>query len=290
MINYFLHILVMINIYLILALSLNVFMGYTGLISLTHAAFFGIGAYTTALLMIHLKLNFFLCLLLGMVLTFIIAYLIGKISLIFKEELFVLVTLGFQMIVYAILYNWTNVTRGAYGIIGIPKPSLLGFEFSGLWSFFILSGIIAAVMFIYFKLLDKSAFCLYLKGIRDNELAFISSGKSPAYYKTLAFVISGGAAGISGALYAPYINYISPDSFNLDVSIFILCIVMVGGAGNLRGPLIGTIFMVIAPEALKYLGLPDAAADNMRQIIYGLLLVLLMRYRPQGLLGEYKFE
>jgi branched-chain amino acid transport system permease protein len=174
--------------------------------------------------------------------------------------------------------------------MGIPKPSLLGFEFSELWSFFILSGGIAAIMFIYFKILDKSAFCLYLKGIRDNELAFISSGKSPSYYKTLAFVISGGAAGIAGALYAPYIAYIVPASFNLDMSIFILCIVMIGGAGNLRGPLIGTLFMVIAPEALKFMGLPDVVAANLRQIIYGLLLVLLMRYRPQGLLGEYKFE
>ncbi len=81
-----------------------------------------------------------------------------------------------------------------------------------------------------------------------------------------------------------------PSSFDLDVSIFILCIVMIGGAGNLRGPLIGTLFMIIAPEALKFLGLPDAVAANMRQIIYGLLLVLLMRYRPQGLLGEYRFE
>ncbi len=288
--NYFLHILIMINIYLILALSLNLFMGYTGLISLTHAAFFGIGAYATALLMMQLKLNFFLSLLLGIVLTFIIAYLIGKLSLVFKEDLFVLVTLGSQMIVFSVLYNWTKLTRGPYGIMGIAKPSLLGFEFSELWSFFILSGFIAGIIFFYFKILDKSTFCLYLKGIRDNELAFISSGKSPSHYKTLAFVISGGVAGISGALYAPYITYIVPASFNLDVSIYILCIVMIGGAGNLRGPLIGTVFMVIAPEALKFLGLPDAVAANMRQIIYGLLLVILMRYRPQGLLGEYKFE
>lgn len=288
--NYLFHILIMINIYLILALSLNLVMGYTGLISLTHAAFFGIGAYTAALFMVHLKLNFFLALLLAIVLTFIISYLIGKLSLVFREEFFVLVTLGFQMIVFSILYNFTKLTRGAYGIMGIPKPSLFGFGFSELWTFFLLSGFIAGIILFYFKILDKSVFCLYLKGIRDNELAFISSGKNPSHYKILAFVISGGAAGISGALYASYITYIVPASFNLDVSIFILCIVMIGGSGNLRGPLIGTVFMVIAPEALKYLGLPDAAAANVKQIIYGLLMVILMKYRPQGLLGEYKFE
>jgi len=288
--NYLIHILIMICIYSILALSLNLLVGYSGLISLAQAAFYGIGAYTTTLLIMHLKINFFLALLLGITFTFFTAYFIGKVSLVFKEDFFVLVTLGFQIIIFSILYNWIKLTRGPYGIPGIPKPSIFGFEFAELWSFLLLSIIISGIVFIYFNILHHSPFVLYLKGIRDNELAFISSGKEAAYYKTFSFMIAGGIAGISGALYATYVTYIDPTSFTLDESIFILSIIMIGGTGNLKGPLIGTIFMVILPEALRFLGLPDTIAPNVRQIIYGLLLIILMRFRPQGLLGDYKFD
>lgn len=288
--NYLLHILIMISIYLILSLTLNFLVGYSGLLSLAHAAFYGIGAYSTTLFMIYLRMNFFLALLLGMILTFSLAYLIGKITLVFKEDFFVLVTLGFQIIIFSLLYNWIKLTKGPYGISGIPKPSLFRFSFSETWSFLCLCLAFFSLIFLYFKILHASSFVLYLKGLRDNELAFISSGKNPAYYKTLCFVIAGGIAGIAGALYASYITYIDPTSFTLDESIYILSIVMIGGTGNLKGPIIGTLFMVILPEALRFVGLPETIAPNIRQIIYGFLLVILMRFRPQGLLGEYKFE
>lgn len=288
--NYLLHILIMICIYLILALSLNLLVGYSGLLSLAQAAFYGIGGYATTLFMVNLKINFFFALPLAALFTFFLAYIIGKISLVFKEDFFVLVTLGFQIIIFSILYNWVKVTKGPYGIPGIPKPSLFGFEFSELWSFLILSLIVATIVFFYFQILHKSSFSLYLKGIRDNELAFISSGKNPSRYKTFCFLIAGGIAAISGGLYCTYVTYIDPTSFTLEESIFIISIIMIGGTGNLKGPFIGTIFMVLLPEALRFLGLPDTIAPNVRQIIYGLLLIILMRFRPQGLLGEYKFE
>jgi len=288
--NYLLHILIMIIIYLILALSLNLLVGYSGLLSLAQAAFYGIGGYASALLLVNFKINFFFALIFAAVFTFSIAYFIGKISLVFKEEFFVLVTLGFQVIIFSLLYNWVKLTKGPYGIPGIPKPSLLGFEFDELWSFLILSLVISGIIFLYFKILHQSSFSLYLKGIRDNELAFTSSGKNPARFKILCFVVASGIAGISGALYASYVTYIDPTSFTLDESIFILAIIMIGGTGNLKGPIVGTVFMVILPEALRFLGMPDTIAPNIRQIIYGLLLIFLMRYRPQGLLGEYKFE
>lgn len=288
--NYLIHILIMICIYLILALSLNLIVGYSGLISLAHAAFYGIGGYATTLLMVNLKINFFLAFFIGVILTFVIAYFIGKISLVFKDDFFVLVTLGFQIIVFSILYNWVELTKGPYGIPGIPKPYLFGFKLDQPWSFLVLSSIIAVIVFLYFRILHHSSFSLYLKGIRDNELAFISSGKKPSRYKIFCFVIAGGTAAISGALYVSYITYIDPTSFTLDESIFILSLIMIGGTGNLKGPIIGTIFMVALPEALRFLGLPDTIAPNVRQIIYGLVLIFLMRFRPQGLLGEYKFE
>lgn len=287
---YLLHIMIMISIYLILTLSINLLVGYLGLLSLSQAAFYGLGAYTTALLMIRFRIGFWGALLLGIFFTSLVAFLIGRIFLVFKEDLFVLITLGFQMIIFSILYNWVDLTRGPYGLPNIPRPSFGGNELSQLWSFSLLSVSIAGIVFFYFKIIDKSSFALYLKGLREDELAFISSGKNPTYYKSLVFAITGGSAAISGALYASYVTYIDPTSFTLNESIFILSVIMIGGTGNLRGPLAGTILMITLPEALRFLGLPDTTAPNVREIIYGLILVILMRLRPQGILGEYIFD
>lgn len=288
--NYILHLLIILNIYLILSLSFNLFTGYTGLITLAHAAFFGIGAYATAILVVQTQFNFFISLPLSIIITLGLAYCIGKISLAFKRYFFIVVTLGFQVIVYSILYNWKNLTGGPYGILGIPKPTLAGITFNQLWAFCLLACVITAMVFLFMKTLDQSSFCLYLKSIRENELAFISSGKNPAYYKTWAFTISGGIAGISGSLFASYFTYIAPGNFTLDESIFILSVVMIGGAGNLKGPFVGTLFMILIPEILGFIGISSSIAPNIRQIILGLLLVLLMRYRPQGILGEYNLD
>lgn len=288
--NYLFHILIMICIYAILSLSLNLLIGYAGLFSIAHAAFYGIGAYTATLLMMKLGFNFLLALLCGILVAGISGLLIAYPSLRLKGDYFVLASLGFQLIVFSISYNWIGLTRGPYGIPGIPRPSIFGFKVDSLPLYLILSLVILFLVFMFIRLLCRSPFGRALKALREDELAAGALGKDIPNLKIWAFVIAGGLAAISGGLYATYVTYIDPTSFNLDESIFIIAIVLIGGSGNLKGPIVGAVFMIILPEVLRFLGIPSTVAPNVRQMIYGALLIILMRYRSQGLVGEYKFE
>ncbi len=288
--SYIFHILIMICIYLILSLSLNLLVGYTGLLSLCHAAFYGIGAYASTLLMVKLGLNFFLALPAGVIIAMLFSLLVAYPSLRLKGDYFILTALGFQMIVFSVLYNWVGFTRGPYGIPGIPKPSILGFEFSSPALFLLLSAVFAFLALLILYRVSASPFGRALKAIREDELAASALGKRVANFKIWAFVIASGIAAIAGSLYAGYVTYIDPTSFTLDESIFILAIILVGGSGNIKGPIVGTIFMIILPEALKFSGIPDTIAPNVRQMIYGALLLFLMFFRTQGIAGEYRFE
>lgn len=288
--SYLLHILIMIGIYIPLALSLNLIVGYGGLLSMCHAAFYGIGAYTTTLLMVNLHVPFYVSLIAGIVLSSVLSILIAYPSLRLKGDYFVLASLGFQIIVFSVLYNWVSLTRGPYGIPGIPRPTFFGLSLDSLWAFLLFTLLFVAIsLFIFYKLY-RSQYGLILKCIRDDEMATIAMGKDTTFYKIWAFVIGSAFAAISGALYAVYVSFIDPTSFTLDESMFILTLVMVGGAGNLRGPLTGVVFLIILPEALRFLGLPDTIAPNVRQMIYGALIIFLMRKRPQGIWGEYKWK
>jgi branched-chain amino acid transport system permease protein len=280
----------MLCIYGILALSLNLLIGYAGLFSISHAAFYGIGAYASTLLMIKAGFNFFPALIGGIFVSSLFAFLIAYPSLRLRGDYFILATLGFQLIVYSILYNWIGLTRGPYGIPGIPRASLFGFEFDSIPLFLLLSSVIFLLVLFFVKKLYFSPFGRALKAIREDEIAASAMGKNLPLLKIWAFTVAGGVAAISGSLYATYVTYIDPTSFTLDESIFLIAVVLVGGSGNMKGPLVGALFMILLPEALRFLGLPDTIAPNVRQMIYGILLIILMRYRPQGIAGEYKFE
>jgi len=288
--NYLLHILVMINIYLVLSLSLNLLVGYTGLLSLCHAAFYGVGAYVSTLLMVKAGLNFFLALPLGILGAVLLSLVVAIPALRLKGDYFVLASLGFQVMVFTLLYNWTGLTRGPYGIPGIPRPSLFGWQVASLPAYFILSSVMAVLCMVLLWLMASSPFGRTLKAIREDEVAAEALGKNITHFKVLAFAIAGGIAAVAGALYAGYVTYIDPTSFTLLEAVFILSLVIIGGAGNIRGPILGAVLLIILPEILRFLRIPDTVAPNVRQMIYGALIVLLMRFRPQGIAGEYKFE
>ena len=285
--NYLLHIMIMIGIYLILGYSLNLIVGFGGLLSLCHAVFYGIGAYATTLLMKKVGLTFIPAVLLSILISGIITFLIGLPALRFRGDSFVVVTLGFQLIVFTILYNWVSLTGGPYGISWIPRPVIAGHEFSTLPEYLIIvSACLLLTLTVLFIIYD-SPFGLALKALRDDEMAAEGLGKSPVYIFLYAFVISGMVASVAGSLYATYVTYIDPTSFSLEESIFLLTVLLVGGTGNKTGPLVGVVSMIILPEILRFLGLPNAVAANVRQIIYGLILIALMFFRPQGLAGKY---
>lgn len=287
--NYLLHILIMVNIYAVLALSLNLLVGYAGLLSICHAAFYGIGAYVGTLLMVNVGLGFWPALLLAVAVTVLLSLTISVPALRLKGDYFVLASLGFQVITFSILYNWTSLTRGPYGISGIPQPTVLGLEINSPLAYFLFTGAIALVCISLLYLIGHSPFGRVLKAIRDDEMAASALGKNISRYKITAFAIAAGFAAVPGVLFAGYLQYIDPTSFTIMESVFILSIIIIGGTGNTIGPLLGTVLLLFLPEALRFLGMPDAIAANMRQVIYGLVIIVMLRFRPQGLYGEYRF-
>lgn len=288
--NYIFHILTMINIYLILSLSLNILVGYSGLLSICHAAFYGIGAYISAILMTKLGINFFFALPIAIIGSMVLSLLVSIPSVRLKGDYFILTTFAFQIIVFDVLYNWVSLTKGPYGISGIPSPSFLGYLITGPVKYFFFSLIISILCFVFINIVLKAPFGQVLKAIREDETLAQALGKNVTKFKIQAFAVASALAAISGVLFAHYVTYIDPTSFTLDESIFLLSIVLIGGAGNIKGPISGTFLLLIIPEILRFLGIPDTIAPNIRQIIYGLLLVIFMYFRPQGIAGEYKFE
>ena len=195
--------------------------------------------------------------------------------------------MGFQLIIYTILYNWTDVTHGPYGIAGIPDIKLFGlYELSGTYGYLILSTILMAIVVWLFHHLVTSPFGRALNAIRADETATQAMGRNTVMFKSWAFFLSASVAGLAGVIYASYVSYIDPTSFTLDESIFILSALFIGGIGNTKGPIMGALFVVLLPELLRFVGLPDSIAANLRQIIYGLALVLVMYFRPQGIWGK----
>lgn len=285
--EYIFHILIMLNIYVMLVLSANLTIGMANLLTMCQAAFYGIGAYIGTFFLMQFNLPFVVIAIAVMLLTGLFSWLVSYASVRLKGDYFVIATMGFQLIVYTILYNWTDVTRGPYGIPGIPGIRLLGlFELSGVYAYFALSLVVAAIVVLVFYRLVKSPFGRTLNAIRADEMMVQALGRDTVAFKAWAFFISAAVAGLAGVIYASYVSYIDPTSFTLDESIFILSALFIGGIGNIKGPILGALFVVLLPELLRFVGMPDSVAANLRQIIYGMALILVMYFRPQGLWGK----
>jgi len=289
-VNYLLHIGVMLGIYGMLALSANLLIGFGGLLTMAQAAFYGLGAYTYALLSLKLGLPFFVTLPAAILLCALVGWLFGHAALRFRNEAFVLATIGFQMIVYVTLYNWTDLTRGPYGISGIPRPSFFGLGIESVPAYFLFTLVLFAAVLGFMHLVCTSPFALSLKALRDDEAAAQTLGICPKGQYIRAMVFSAAVAAVPGVCFASYITYIDPTSFTLAESIFIACILLVGGSGNIKGPMAGVAFMIILPEVLRFVGLPDAVAANLREIIYGVMLVVIVYTKPKGLAGAYAIK
>ncbi len=288
--EYILHILILICIYTILSLSLNLLVGYTGILSVAHAAFYGVGAYVAALMALRLDSPFLLNLVLAMIAAAIIGAIVGIPSLRIKDDYFVIATFAFQIITFSILNNLVGFTGGPLGLPGIPQPVIFGVTISTHVEYLLLSLLLAWFTYFVCSRLIKSPFGRTLKAIREDEVFVMSAGKNVASFKVQVFMIGAALASISGVIYATYITYIDPTSFTVMESIFIISIVIIGGAGSLKGPIIGSIVLVALPEILRFVGLPNSIAANVRQILYGGLLVVFMLWRPQGFVGEYKLK
>ena len=288
--EYILHILILIGIYTILSVSLNMLVGYTGILSIAHAAFYGVGAYVAALMALNLHTPFLLNLFIAVIASGIFGALVGIPSLRLRDDYFVIATFAFQIITFSVLNNLVEFTGGPLGLPGIPQPNIFGFEILTHIEFLILVLILCGVTFWISNKIVKSPFGRLLKAIREDEVFVRAAGRNVSDAKVKVFVVSASLASIAGVIYATYITYIDPTSFTIMESIFIISIVIIGGSANLKGSIVGAVVLVALPELLRFIGLPNSIAANIRQILYGSLLVIFMLWRPQGFLGEYRFK
>ena len=287
--EYLIHILIIAGIYIILTLSLNLIVGYTGLPALGHAAFSCIGAYTSSLLALRFGISPWIGVFVGGFFAALLGIIIGYPSIRLKGDYFALATFGFGIIVYSIAKNWISLTRGPMGLPGIPSFSLFGYEITKTWQYLIIVLVFALITLFILRRIVNSPFGRVLKSIREDEMASETLGKNTTKYKLMVFAIGAFFAGIAGSLYAHYITFIDPSSFTVMESITVLLMVIFGGMGSISGSIVGATVLVILPELLRFLGMPSSIAAEVRQMIYGLLLVVLMIKRPQGLLGKYGF-
>jgi len=272
--EYFLHIIILICIYSILTQSLSIVAGYSGQLSLAHASFYGIGAYTAALLSINYNLTLISIIPIAMVHAGIIAFIVAKIASKTIDDYFIIITLGIQVVIYSILNNWQEVTRGPLGISSIPDAKLFSFVFNDKLSYLLLSLMCLIVIWTIIYNLTNSPFGRVLKALSEDEVFTKSLGKDVHKAKIISFTVSGMLASVSGILYAHYISYIDPTSFTINESIFILSIVIIGGMKNLKYIFLATAFLIFLPEALRFIGITSSIAANMKQIFYGLALVI----------------
>lgn len=284
--QYFLHMLILVGVYIILALSLNLIVGYTGQLSLGHAAFYGIGAYASALLAMELKFSFIPTLLFAGISAAFIGFVLGVPSLRLRGPYFAIATLGFGEITRYVFLNWVDFTGGPMGLRGIPHPiiripGLLTLEISSKSQYYYLV-LILIILTIYVSYrIANSGFGRSLIAIREDETLAGCIGIYTSKYKILAFALGTFFAGIAGCYYAHYICFISPDTFTLNESITILVLLLVGGKGTIGGPVLGAIIFTILSELLRPL-------KEFRLVIYSGILILSIMFMKEGLLGIAK--
>jgi branched-chain amino acid transport system permease protein len=276
--GYLISVAVFVGIWVTLALSLNILTGYAGQVSLGHAAFFGIGAYASAVLTVQYGQSFWIGLAGAILLTGLAGTILGLPSLRVRHDFLVLATMGINFVVVAI-FKYVDFFGGAMGIVNLPAPSLFGASFRGGMPYLAL--VLAYVIFTWFICwyLSKTWVGLAFHTIRLDEEAAAAVGVSAPRFKIYAFGVSAALAGGAGSLYAHFIGSVFPDTFVFVESIAILSMVVFGGPGTLRGPIVGAIILKAAPEMLRFV-------QDYRFAIYGALLVVMMLFQPMGLIGE----
>jgi branched-chain amino acid transport system permease protein len=289
MVSFVANVLILAVIASIVAVGLDVMIGFTGIFSAAQAAFYGVGAYTAALLSSHLHNSVLAVLVVAAALAVVAGWLLAVPALRVKDEYFIIASVGFQYIVYAVFTNWQAVTGGMGGITGIPQPEVFGFQISSTAGFLALSVVLlACVLAATWALVVRSPLGRGLKALRDNEQAVLALGKNTVGLRIWAISIGCAWAAIGGVLYAYYVTFINPESFTVDQSVIFMTMVVFGGVGTLVGPVAGALFVTIFPSLLNLLGLPSQWMGPLQEIIYGLALIVLMIYRPEGLLGAWR--
>ena len=277
------HILISCAIHVILAVSLGIIVGYLGELSLAHAAFYGIGAYTSALLTLRLGVPFLPAFTAAILLAGLFGFLIGIPALRLSGHYFAIATLGFQGIVILLIISMVDITRGPMGLPGIPGLGDIHFfswtiSFKSKITYFYLSSLVAAIVIFLTSNLMRHKHGRAFMATREDPMLAASIGVSPRNFRMLAFVISTAMAGAAGSLYSHYALFISPDSFHLPESVYIATMVIIGGRSTISGPIIGAVVLTTLPELLRFTG-------SLQFVLYGLMLMIVVIFMPEGIIG-----
>ena len=275
---YHLHVAIMAGIFGVLALSLNLLLGYTGQLSLGHAAFFGIGAYTSALLTLTLEWSFWPALAAAIALAGAAGWFIGRLSLKLRGAYFVLVTISFAGVISLVSVNWIELTNGPLGLPGVPAPELGPWSLRTKTAYYYLVLAAVALSYVVSRRLVGSRIGRAFVALRENEALAESIGVDVTHYLVLAAVVSAAMAGLGGSLYAHYTRFVSPEVFLFSYTVTMVIMVVAGGKGTLAGPLVGAVLFTALPEALR-----AATSWQWQMLAYGVLLVLLVVFMPRGI-------
>ena len=289
-------------IWAILAVSLTLVVGFTGLLSVGHVGFFGIGAYAVAILTSTTNYQdlrtdsiptfewpFFAALPVGIALAGVTALIVGVVFNRFRDDVFVLVSFGFAIISFNLFVNARAVTRGAFGIHDVARPSIGGYTLDSELGFLAMTLACLGIVVLAAWFIVTSSFGRVLTAIREDEQATAVFGYQVTHYKLAIWVLSAMMAALAGGLFSSWTSFIDPNSFILLESILLVAIVILGGLATIWGSLLGALTFVLLEEGMRFLPfLPDVYVGQARQVVLGAMLVLLMLFRPQGLLGRYK--
>lgn len=274
--NYALQVAVYCGIYVLLAVSLNMLIGYTGIFSMGHVAFYCLGAYTSALLATKLNMPFVVCFLAGGIVAGIAGALIGIATLRLNDLFLTFTTMGLGEVIRIIIQN-AAFTNGALGVTGIPMPKLFGRAMNRMEFYYMVLAIVVFCVFIVYRLVHSNT-GRTLMTIRDDASAAASLGINVFSYKMRVMVLSCFIAGLAGSLYATFVQYINASNFSINVSINIIAMVTIGGMGTVSGPILGAVLLQILPEAIRFL-------QDYRQLMFGAALVISVMFAPKGLVG-----
>ncbi|WP_082174310.1 branched-chain amino acid ABC transporter permease [Bacillus sp. FJAT-27231] len=283
--SFFLSVLILVGLYAIVTTGLTMLMGYAGQISLGHAAFYGVGAYASAVMTGTHGMPGIVGVLVGVILSIVIAVLIGIPTLKLKENYLALATLGFGIIIFTFFKELKEITGGLNGFFGIPSFSLFGFSFDTDLKFYFLIWVLLIIGILFSKNVIDSRVGRALRSIHGSDIAANSIGVNIQQYKLKVFVLSAVYASVAGSLYAHYITFINPNLFTAMESINFLIMVVIGGSANIWGGMIGAIVYVLLNELLKDIVpvfFPNVGGE-FQIVFFGVLLVAILIYMPQGL-------
>lgn len=288
MIAYLLNLATLVAIFGIAAASMNLLIGYAGIFSLAHGAFFGIGAFAAAQLALNWTPDLLLAFVVSAGLSAALSLCLALPALRVRGEYFIAASLGLQILAVTVFHEAHSLTGGHGGLAGIPQATLLGISVGSPWRFLGVSVATLALSLLLIQVLMRGSFGRALTAMRDAESAAKAFGKNIPILKTLAVAVGCGLVGIAGALFAFHISFVSGESFTLEQSVLLQAMVIIGGAGTLAGPLVGTLLILLLPAALTFLPfIPPNEIGTVQQLFYGAAMTLLMIFRPGGIAGQH---